>query len=118
MNSIVIVEDEDRIRKLYTGFLADQGYDVSSFSSAEEAYDGIKEKNIDLMLLDINLGQGVAGDELSRVMHMFKRKTKVIVSSVYSVEDQKKLISSAFDYFDKASGVKVLLEKVKKALCE
>jgi hypothetical protein len=41
---------------------------------------------------------------------------KLIVSSVFPKDDQQSLIKEADDYFDKAEGVSILIEKVERIL--
>ena len=47
-------------------------------------------------------------------MQVFHKSIKVIVTSVYPVEEQRKIMKDAADYYDKAQGVDILLEKIKK----
>jgi DNA-binding response OmpR family regulator len=115
MHRILIVEDEKRIADRYTSFLRDQGYEVFTCSTASEAYDVFKVNPVDLVLLDINMDQ-IGGDELYRVLHMFFRDARVLVSSVYCIDEQKRRIPDASGYFDKAEGVRVLLNRVREVL--
>ena len=43
-------------------------------------------------------------------------KIKVIVTSAYPLDDQKRLIVKADDYFDKSHGTELLLAKIKNLL--
>jgi len=43
-------------------------------------------------------------------------KKILIISSVYSIDEQKHFVPNANDYFDEVQGVDVLIEKVKKVL--
>lgn len=67
------------------------------------------------MLLDIKMPE-VNGTILYDIISVFHKGIKVIVSSVYPLDDQKSLIKGAVDYYDKSEGIKVLKEKVKRAL--
>ncbi len=113
MARILIVEDEEKVRRLYVGLLENEGYKVVGVSDAMQANEILQKEYFDIMLLDIKLPQ-VYGSILFDLMQVFHKKIKVIVASVYPLEEQKKIIRDAADYFDKAQGVDVLLEKIKK----
>ena len=115
MKTILVVDDQERIRKIYKTVFTKQGYRVLEAKSAAEADDIVETSDIDLMLLDIKMPE-VDGTVLYDVARLFRKDLKVIVSSVYSLDDQKHLIEGAVDYFDKSEGIKVLKEKVKKVL--
>ncbi|HRZ39884.1 MAG TPA: response regulator [Candidatus Omnitrophota bacterium] len=114
MLRILIVEDEDKIRKLHAELLESEGYQVVSVPDAVEASEILLRKHFDIILLDINLPR-VYGSILFDLIRAFSKSIKVIVTSVYPVEEQRRIMKDAFDYYDKAQGVDVLLEKVKKA---
>lgn len=50
---ILVVEDEQYMRELYTEILAEQGYSVESADNGEKAYEMITQGKFDLILLDL-----------------------------------------------------------------
>lgn len=58
----------------------------------------------------------IDGSRLFDLILKSDKKFKVIVSSVYSLDEQRKRIIEATDYYDKSQGTEILLEKVKMAL--
>ena len=117
MKRILIIEDEDRVRKIYAQLLTDEGFEVIEGSDASQAYDVLNKGGIDLVLLDIKMPV-VFGSILYEVIRSFHDKVKVIVSSVYPLDEQKRIVKGAIDYHDKSHGTQLLLEKMKKALAE
>ena len=115
MKRILIVDDEEKIRRIYKELLIAEGYDVIYVSNAVEANELIKQKPIDLILLDINMPE-VDGSLFYQLIDMFHKKSKVIVCSVHSLEDQRKIIEKAAGYYDKSQGIDILRKKVKKVL--
>lgn len=113
MARILIVEDEERVRKLNVELLEDEGYEVVSVADAIAANEILKKEYFNIMLLDIKLPK-VDGSILFNTVQIFHKKIKVIVTSAYSIEEQKKIIRGAADYYDKAQGVDVLLEKLRR----
>jgi len=75
----------------------------------------LQDKDIDLFLLDIQLPV-VTGTAFFDAVKLFNPHAKVVVSSVYPLDKQKSMIEGADDYFDKAEGPEVLLEKIRRVL--
>ena len=109
---ILIVEDEEKIRSMYRNVLTDAGYTVLEAATAGEGYDVLERRWVDLIILDIRMAE-VDGATLNEVVRLFFTDRKVLVASVYPVEDQRILVPGAVDYFDKAEGIDVLVEKVQ-----
>ena len=115
MHTILIVEDEARIRRIYRRFLEPRGFRVLEAGNVVDAREQMKLDRIDLVLLDINIGEP-NGDTLYEVLSCFHSMIPVIVASVYPVDDQRRLLEAATDYFDKSEGIDVLLHKIDRAL--
>ena len=115
--TILIVDDEERIRKVYSTIFAREGFRVLQSPDAATANEMLVRQDVDLILLDINMAQ-VDGTVLYDLIQVFHRKAKVIVSSVYPLEDQRHLIEAATDYYDKAESITLLIRKVRDALGE
>ena len=112
---ILIVDDEERIRSVFVKIMQREGFDVIEAAGAGEAYDLLLENAVDLILLDINM-MNVDGTVLYEIAQMFCEKSKIIVTSVYPLEDQKKLIQGAADYYDKSDSLQILIRKVNRLL--
>ena len=63
----MVVEDDDRVRRLLTRVLSGSRYDVIETASANEALEICKSRpgTIDLLITDVNMPE-MAGDELAR----------------------------------------------------
>lgn len=115
MRTILIVDDEERIRIMYGRLLTREGFKVLQAANAVHANEILKDNKIDVVLLDINMPD-IKGDALFELIRAFHQKTKIIVSSVYPLEDQERMIQGAHDYFDKSESMQVLLQKIKANL--
>jgi two-component system nitrogen regulation response regulator NtrX len=60
-NRILIIDDEESIQQSLAGILEDEGFDAIAASSAEEGLELLETANIDLVLLDIWLGDNMDG---------------------------------------------------------
>lgn len=101
------------MRGMYSAMLKNEGFDVLEASNAMEASVVLNREPVDILLLDIRMPQ-VYGSVFYDVITTFHTKIKVIVASVYPIEEQKRIIQGAADYYDKSQGIDLLFEKVKK----
>lgn len=114
MTKILIVEDEEKVRRMYRAMLGAEGFEVLEAPDAIQASIMLNRESADIMLLDIKLPQ-VYGSVFHDIMRISHKRVKVIVASVYPVDEQKRLIKGAEDYYDKSQGLDLLLEKIKQA---
>ncbi len=116
MKNILIVDDEKKIRKIFSNFLVSEGFKAYEVANAMEVPSLLLTENIDLILLDIDMPEIDGGKiyNVIEIIRIFNPKIKVIVASVFPVEEQKQKISSAADYYDKSEGIEVLLKKIKR----
>lgn len=117
MKRILVVDDQAQIRMIYGSLLTAEGFEVLGVSSAEDANETLKHECIDLVLLDLRMPE-TDGLVLYDLIRLFHKDVKVIISSVYSVDKQKKMVTDAADYYDKSQSVEVLLAKIRNILSQ
>jgi DNA-binding response OmpR family regulator len=115
MKRILIIDDEKRIGQSYTQLLSEEGFEAEYASGAQEATNLLIREHFDLVLLDINM-PGVDGKVMYEVIREYDRHMKVIVSSVYPIEEQVQSILGASAYHNKSQGVDILVAKIKEVL--
>lgn len=115
MKKILVIDDEEKVRRIYSRLLTIEGFEVIEAQDADCANEILKKDDIDLVLLDIKMPI-VDGSILYEIMQLFHKKVKVIVASVYPLDEQKRIIKGATDYYDKSEGIDLLLTKVKRVL--
>ena len=113
MKTILVVDDEERIRRILWEILNKKGFHVIKAKDAMEAHAILREgQKVDLILLDINL-PAVQGDKLYDVLQAFHPNVKVIVCSVLPFEEQNNRLPGAADYYDKSESFAILLQKIE-----
>lgn len=115
---ILIIDDEEHIRAIYKRLFKAMGpsvFEVIETSNATEATNYIIREHVDIVILDIKM-PSIDGRLMFEIIKEYNPGLKVIVASVYPVDEQKRLIPFALDYFDKSQGPIKLLEKVNQML--
>ena len=116
---ILVVDDEPDILKPYLFRLKKYGYEALSASDGEEALELARQKNPDLILLDVKLPV-LNGYEVCKRLKADEKLRKVPVifltadASVKIVEETKKL--EAEGYLLKPFEANQLLEKIREFL--
>jgi DNA-binding response OmpR family regulator len=110
MKKILLVEDDPFLIDIYQKKLKDSGFKVEVANDGEKALEVLKEKNFDLMLLDIVLPKIDGWKILEEIREMKKEKKDlekmkiVIWSNLGEKEDIKKGLSlGATSYLIKAN---------------
>jgi DNA-binding response OmpR family regulator len=116
MASVVIVEDEQRIRELVARVLADEGYDVVTTSNAMDGLQAVVHGSPDLVILDLGLPD-LDGAELLKMIRAVS-DVPIIVATARS-EDRdvvRTLDAGADDYLVKPFSVEQLEARVRAVL--
>jgi len=81
---IFVVDDEEGIRESLTDILSDEGYEVLTAGSGEEALKILRDQNPDLILLDVWL-TGMDGLETLQQIKGMKPDIPVIMISGHGI---------------------------------
>jgi DNA-binding response OmpR family regulator len=81
--TILVVDDEDHILKLYDKELSEEGYRVETASAGEEALEMARMGSPDLVILDIRL-KSQNGLEILGGLRKLDRDVPIILNSAYS----------------------------------
>jgi len=116
---IVVVEDDEKSRRLLTDVLTLHGYDVAAVSSGEDGI-GAASAGADAVLLDIQL-PGINGFEvLARLRKTPSTASHVpVVAVTASVmdHDRRKILAAGFDaYVSKPVNIRELLTTLRGLL--
>ncbi len=114
---VLIVDDEEGIRESLSGIFEDEGYNILTSSSGEEALRILKEQNPDLILLDVWL-PGIDGVQTLKDMKDLKPDLPVIMISGHgNIELAVKATKmGAYDFLEKPLSLERVLLAAKRAL--
>lgn len=86
---VLVVEDQDDLRRLVAALLLSLGYRVVEAGGAEEAFESVAREPVDLLLTDVVLPGGVSGFELARRLEPENPGLKVL----YMTGDPTRIVS-------------------------
>ena len=113
---ILIVEDDEKSRRLLTDVLGYHGYDVAAFESGEEGLERARSVAPDAALLDIQL-PGISGFAvLAELRSWSDRRHLPVVAVTASVmdHDRKRILAAGFDaYVAKPVNIRELLQTLE-----
>ncbi|GBE24442.1 KDP operon transcriptional regulatory protein KdpE [bacterium BMS3Bbin02] len=116
MASVVIIEDEQRIRELLARVLADQGYVVDSTGTAMDGLHAVVRGSPDLVILDMGLPD-LDGTELLKMIRAVSDVPIIVATARGEDADViKTLDAGADDYLVKPFSVEQLEARVRAVL--
>ncbi|MFA7404221.1 MAG: sigma-54 dependent transcriptional regulator [Pelobacteraceae bacterium] len=117
MEKILIIDDEAFIRENVSRILSEEGYQVCQASDAREATEQVASGEIDLALLDLNLGPEDGIDVLKVLKDLDPELLVIIITGFGSVESAVDALKmGAFHYMKKPFKADALRVIVKLAL--
>jgi FixJ family two-component response regulator len=123
---VLVVEDQEQVRRSLTRLLQDAGYEVESAENAERAIGLARRRDgrIDLLVTDVIM-PGVSGIELSRRMRALYPNLAVLLVSGYAggeinvlseLGDNVQFLQKPFDAVSLTSAARVVLMQARSGL--
>lgn len=115
-SSILVVDDEERIRRLLRMYLEKEGYEIDEAEDGESALEKASQTNYDLVLLDVML-PGIDGVEVCAKLRQVK-STPVIMLTAKGEETNRVqgFEAGADDYVVKPFSPREVIYRVKAIL--
>lgn len=95
---ILVVEDENDINKLLCSILENKGYNTRSAFSGSEAFMCVKDKNWDMILLDLMI-PGISGEEVIVKIREITKAPIIVISAKTSKKTKLELLEKGADDF-------------------
>jgi len=116
MNTILIIEDEQSLARVLQSYLEREGFQVITANRGDTGYDLILTRNVDLILLDLNL-PGMDGMDIAReIVRQKKTPIIMITARVEEFDKLKGLEIGADDYITKPFSPREVVARVKTVL--
>ena len=119
MNRILIVDDEESIRRSLAGILSDEGFETDSVADGESALTALRqgEEVPDLVLLDIAMPGRDGVEILAEIRQAWPALPVVMMSGHGTIETAVRATQlGAFDFIEKPLSIEKLLLTLRHAL--
>jgi len=114
---ILIVDDDENIRKVLVAILEDEGYTVDSVGTARKAIEATKRKFYNVALIDIRLPDMDGTDLLLRIRDTVPRIRKIIITGYPTLQNAIDAVNRRADaYIMKPFDVEKVLRTIKEQL--
>ena len=115
---ILVVEDQDSIRRMIEALVGARGYDVTAVASGTKAIDVASVEPPDIVLLDLNLPGQFDGFEVCRRIRAdpATKTTPIVIISALSDDESRQTASEAgaTSYYTKPFSPIALLKEVER----
>jgi nitrogen regulation protein NR(I) len=117
VSTILIIDDDDQLRKSFARLLIDEGFTVQSAASGESGLKLVREQLPDLVVLDVRL-PGMSGLETFKAIHALEHRLPVIIMTAFGTTETaiEAIKRGAFDYVLKPFDIPDMLLTIKQAL--
>ncbi|MGE5839028.1 MAG: sigma-54-dependent transcriptional regulator [Deltaproteobacteria bacterium] len=117
METILIIDDDEHLRKGFERLLIEEGYSVRSASTGEAGLEIVRAEVPDLVILDVRL-PGINGLQAFKIIHDVEPKLPVIIMTGYGTTETaiEATKMGAFDYILKPFDIPEMLSQIKQAL--
>jgi len=117
MSDILIIDDDDQLRKSFNKLLTDEGYRPKCAASGEAGLKIVQQEVPDLVILDMRL-PGMNGFETFQAIHEMEPKLPVIIMTAFGTTETaiEATKMGAFDYVLKPFDIPEMLVVIEQAL--
>jgi DNA-binding NtrC family response regulator len=114
---ILVVDDDENIRKVVVAILQDQGYTVDSVGTAKKGIEASKRKFYNMALIDIRLPDMEGTELLTQLKDTTPRMRKIIITGYPTLQNAIEAVNRRADaYIMKPFDVKRVLETIEDQL--
>jgi len=114
---ILIVDDDENIRKVLVTILEEEGYAVDSVDTAKKAIEATKKKFYNVALIDIRLPDMEGIELLTRMRETTPRIRKVIITGYPTLQNAVEAVNRGADaYIMKPFDMDKVLATIKEQL--
>jgi DNA-binding NtrC family response regulator len=114
---ILIVDDDENIRKVIATILEDDGYNVESVDTAKKAIERTKRKFYNLALIDIRLPDMEGIELLAKMRNTTPKMRKIIITGYPTLQNAIEAVNRGADaYIMKPFDMEKVLQTIKDQL--
>lgn len=116
MPSVLIIDDEENLRKLLARVLELEGYSIFQASTIKDGFKVLTREFINVVISDVKLPDGNGVEVTARIKHDYPAVEIIVLTAFGTIEDGVKAIKNgAFDYLTKGDHQEKILPLLAKA---
>jgi DNA-binding NtrC family response regulator len=116
---ILIIDDDENIRKVLATILEEEGYDIDTAETAKKAIEKTKKKFYNLALIDIRLPDMEGIELLTKMRETTPRMRKIIITGYPTIQNTMEALNRGADaYILKPFDVEKALDTIKDQLAK
>ena len=117
MNSVLIIDDEEKLLKLLSRIVKLEGYTVLEASSLKAAYRLMEKESIDVILCDVKLPDGNGVDFVKETKSKYPSTETILLTAYGNISDGVQTMKNgAFDYITKGDDNDKIVPLLHRAL--
>ena len=114
--SILVVDDEPKIRRMITRYLKEENYTVYEAADGVQALDVVENETVDLVILDLMMPR-MDGEGFIKAVRQFSDMYVIVLTAKTGEDSQVGLYGlGADDYIEKPFSCKALMSKVSAVI--
>ena len=117
MKTILIIDDEDKLRGLLARIVKSEGFDVIEAQDLKSGFKKLEQNDIDVILCDVKLPDGNGVDFLQKIKSNFPLTEVILLTAYGNIADGVQAMKNgAFDYIVKGDDNDKIIPLLHKAL--
>lgn len=119
MVQILVIDDEEPIRKLLARIIELEGYKISTASCCSNALQQLRKQQYDVILCDVFLPDGNGVDFIFEIKKYSSDAAIILLTAHGNIEDGVQAIKNgAFDYITKGDDNRKIIPTINRAVDE
>lgn len=115
-SNVLIIDDEDNLRKLLARVIELEGYTVYQAASIKDGIRVLDKENINMVVSDVKLPDGNGVELVSRIKQDYPAAEVIVLTAYGTIEDGVRAIKNgAFDYLTKSEHPEKIIPLLSKA---
>lgn len=116
MINVLIIDDEENLRKLLARVIELEGYSIVQAATAKDALKVLHKENVHVVVSDVKLPDGNGVDLVARIKKEFPAVEIIVLTAYGTIQDGVQAIKNgAFDYLTKGDHQERIIPLLSKA---
>ncbi len=117
LRNVLIIDDEEKLRKLFARIIASEGFEVHEAGDCKTALKKLEQVDIDVVLCDVKLPDGNGLDLISKIKSIQPLSEIILLTAYGNIPDGVNAIKQgAFDYITKGDDNEKIIPLLYRAL--